>query len=237
MMLIVFPLWGFFFYRMITNEINDETDDNLDLFAEEIIKNFLVDKNKTQDYSWNGTNNSYYIEEAKDDKREHYREYSNQTVFVPLKNENEPARVLRMTFSDNNGKRYLITVMTPTIESKDLIETMLHSIIILFVSLLSVMLIILVIILFRNMRPLGKLINWIDNYQLGENVKELDNPTDITEFRKLNEAATLFAKRNEELFLQQKRFIGNASHEIQTPIAVCINRLELLSNTDLTEIN
>ena len=33
---------------------------------------------------------------------------------------------------------------------------------------------------------------------------------------------------SEEMFEQQKLFIGNASHEIQTPLAVCKNRLEML---------
>ncbi|MDO5571141.1 MAG: HAMP domain-containing sensor histidine kinase [Bacteroidales bacterium] len=235
LMLIVFPLWGFFFYKMMINEVNDETDDNLDLFAEEIIKNFLVDKNNTKEFSWNGTNNSYIIEELNNSDIDHFREYSNQDIFIPQKKEDEPARVLKLSFSDNEGKKYLITVMTPTVESKDLIEAILHSVIILFVSLLSVILIIVGLVLFRNMRPLDKLIHWIDNYKLGENVADLNNPTEISEFRKLNEAAIMFAKRNEDVFLQQKQFIGNASHEIQTPIAVCLNRLELLANSDLNE--
>ena len=34
--------------------------------------------------------------------------------------------------------------------------------------------------------------------------------------------------RNEEAYKQQKLFVGNASHEMQTPLAVCSNRLEML---------
>ena len=30
------------------------------------------------------------------------------------------------------------------------------------------------------------------------------------------------------MFEQQKQFIGNASHEMQTPLAICRNRLEML---------
>ena len=45
-----------------------------------------------------------------------------------------------------------------------------------------------------------------------------------------------FAVHSEEIFEQQKQFIGNASHEIQTPIAVCQNRLEMLMEDEtLTE--
>ena len=37
-----------------------------------------------------------------------------------------------------------------------------------------------------------------------------------------------YAERSEQMFEQQKQFIGNASHEMQTPLAICRNRLEML---------
>ena len=37
-----------------------------------------------------------------------------------------------------------------------------------------------------------------------------------------------YAERAESSFERQKQFIGNASHEMQTPLAVCRNRLEML---------
>lgn len=52
--------------------------------------------------------------------------------------------------------------------------------------------------------------------------------TSVTEFRKLNDAARRYAERAESSFERQKQFIGNASHEMQTPLAVCRNRLEML---------
>ena len=44
----------------------------------------------------------------------------------------------------------------------------------------------------------------------------------------MNEAAVRYAERSEQMFEQQKQFIGNASHEMQTPLAICRNRLEML---------
>lgn len=53
---------------------------------------------------------------------------------------------------------------------------------------------------------------------------------------KLNEAANMFSERSEKLYEQQKLFIGNASHEMQTPLAICRNRLEMLMEDEtLTE--
>ena len=42
----------------------------------------------------------------------------------------------------------------------------------------------------------------------------------------------IFVERTEQMFEQQKQFIGNASHEIQTPLAICRNRLEMLMEDD-----
>ena len=82
------------------------------------------------------------------------------------------------------------------------------------------------------MRPLYILLHWLDSYQTGKKNKPLKNDTRITEFRKLNDAATRYVERTEQMFEQQKQFIGNASHEIQTPLAICRNRLEMLMEDD-----
>ena len=38
------------------------------------------------------------------------------------------------------------------------------------------------------------------------------------------------------MYNQQKQFVENASHELQTPLAICMNKLELLSeDPDCTE--
>lgn len=71
---------------------------------------------------------------------------------------------------------------------------------------------------------------------MGQRNEPLKNTTRITEFKKLNEAVIRHAQRNEELFEQQKQFVGNASHELQTPLAICRTRLELLMEDEsLTE--
>ena len=105
-------------------------------------------------------------------------------------------------------------------------------IIFLYVALLFCIIIISVWVFYRNMRPLYVLLHWLDNYQTGKKNEPLNNNTQITEFRKLNDAATRYVERTEQMFEQQKQFIGNASHEIQTPLAICRNRLEMLMEDD-----
>ena len=93
-----------------------------------------------------------------------------------------------------------------------------------------------ILVFYRNMRPLYRLLDWLDRYRVGGKNPPLDNNTDITEFQKLNEATEKALGRYDEAYEAQKEFIGNASHELQTPLAVMGNRVEwLLDNTDLDE--
>lgn len=86
------------------------------------------------------------------------------------------------------------------------------------------------------MRPLYKVLHWLEAYQVGRKNPPLDNPTKVEEFIQLNETAQAFVQRSEAVFEQQKVFIGNVSHEMQTPLAISLNRLEMLMDDDaLTE--
>ena len=118
--------------------------------------------------------------------------------------------------------------MTPTIEKDDLQEAILWWIVYLYLFLLLAILLVNVLVLHRTLRPLYALLRWFDSYTVGGKNAPLVNDTKVVEFRRLNEAAIRNAERAEVLFDRQKQFIGNASHEMQTPLAVCRNRLEML---------
>src|SRR5690606_30534046 len=64
--------------------------------------------------------------------------------------------------------------------------------------------------------------------QLG--VDKTFNPpqTKVREFQDMNDTVADLLKANIAVFQQQKQFIENASHELQTPLAIAINKLELL---------
>ena len=220
--------WAVVFYMGIMEEINDEVDDSLEDYTELIIKRSLAGKELPSNNS--GSNNQYYLKEvdasyALSRKAIHYRD---SMIYIAEKKETEPARILTTLFKDKEGRHFEVSVYTPTIEKQDLREAIFHLLIGLFVSLFMAILLINVWVFHRSMKPFYRLLAWLENTRLGKKNVPLDNPTHTTEFRKLNEAVARYAAHSEAVFEQQKLFIGNASHEIQTPIAVCQNRLEML---------
>lgn len=232
----VLTIWAVFFYMTIIAEINDETDDSLEDFAEQIIMRKLAGEAISTEQ--NNSNNQYYLRELTVEqahKRPHIR-YQDSMIYIPSKKETEPARILTNIFIDNNGQYHELLVAIPTIEKNDLKESILYWMIILYITLLLCILLINVWIYHRSNRPLYRLLTWLNTYKIGEENATLNNETAITEYLKLNEAVLGSMQRSEEVFEEQKQFLGNASHEIQTPLAVCRNRLEnLMEDETLTE--
>ena len=225
---LILTVWAIFFYVAMIDEVNDEVDDSLENYAETILIRSLAGEELPSQNS--GSNNQYYLMEISPEYAESTPKirYRDSMIYIPEIREKEPARILNNIFQDNKGRFYELTVSTPTFERDDLKKAVLMWVVFLYVTLLFVILLITVWVFYRNMRPLYTLLHWLDVYQAGKKNKPLENDTHITEFRKLNEAAIRNMERSELLFEQQKQFIGNASHEIQTPLAICRNRLEML---------
>lgn len=225
---LLLAAWAVLFYFTMIDEINDEVDDSLENYAEVLVKRSLTGRELPAAYS--GSNNGYYLHDVSAEyagTRPHMV-FSDEEIFIPEKDDEEPARVLRTIFRDSEGRYRELTVMTPTIEKDDLQEAILWWIVYLYLFLLLTILLVNVLVLHRTLRPLYALLRWLDGYTVGGKNAPLANDTKVVEFRRLNEAASRYAERAESLFERQKQFIGNASHEMQTPLAVCRNRLEML---------
>lgn len=230
-------LWAALFYVMMVGAINDEADDALEDYSELIIKRMLAGKELPSVHS--NSNNEYTItpigEEVVADEK--MIEYRSVRVYIEEKNETEPARLLITHFRDAEGGRYRLEVRMPTFERKDLFETILWSIVFLYLILLVTVVTVAVAVVQRSMRPLYSLLAWIDAYTLGHSTScTVPNNSDTEEFRRLARATQDMVNRAEKVYERQKEFVGNASHELQTPLAILSTRLEyLMDNTSLDE--
>ncbi len=59
--------------------------------------------------------------------------------------------------------------------------------------------------------------------------------TDISEFNRLNNSLKQLMERSREAFRIQKEFTENASHELQTPLAIIRGKLDLLMQENMNE--
>ncbi len=235
-LLPLMALWATLFYFTMVEEINDETDDALENYSELLIIRMLAGRELPP--LNDGSNNSYSIrpvDKEYAEKNDHIQYYDAE-VYIPEKEETEPARILTTIFLDDDDNYYELKVATPTIEKDDLLVAILYWVILLYFLLLLTTIGLTIWVFYRSMRPLYVLLQWLDNYLPGRKSSPVPNDTEISEFRQLNEAAQQAVNRSEQLFEQQKQFIGNASHELQTPLAVLGNRIEwLLDHTQLSE--
>ncbi len=235
-LLPLLALWAGLFYYALMGRIREETDDALWDYSELIIQRMLGGERLPQLNE--GSNNSYSITPVDSlYASAHPRlEYYDAEVYIPEKEETEPARVMTTLFQDEDGLYYELKVATPTFEKDELLATIFGWMIFLYLVLLVTVIGITILVFHRSMRPLYDLLKWLDDYRPGGKNRPVPNRTRIEEFRRLNLAAQQAVDRSEALYQQQKQFIGNASHELQTPLAVLSGRLEwLLDHTELTE--
>lgn len=235
-LLPVIGLWAMVFYFVIVDEINDEADDLLESYAEQLMVRKLSGKelpvtNIMTDghYSISQVTESYADSQAG-------MEYYDSDFYISETDENEPARFLKTIFRDREGRCFELIVATPTFEKDDLIGTILWWILALYLILLLTVILIALVVLQKSMRPLYKILDWLNAYTPGKSHSRLSIDTDIHEFRQLEKVTTEATDRSDKAFEKQKQFIGNASHELQTPLAVLGGRIDwMLDNDSLGE--
>lgn len=231
-LLPVIGLWAMVFYFVIVDEINDEADDLLESYAEQLMVRKLSGKelpvtNIMTDghYSISLVTESYADSQAG-------MEYYDSNFYISETDENEPARFLKTIFRDREGRCFELIVATPTFEKDDLIGTILWWILALYLILLLTVILIALVVLQKSMRPLYKILDWLNAYTPGKSHSRLSIDTDIHEFRQLEKVTTEATDRSDKAFEKQKQFIGNASHELQTPLAVLGGRIDWMLDND-----
>ena len=235
-LVITLGLWGWLSYSTMTRKIHADTDLILKDYAEDIIMRKLSGREMPERY--NGAYNTYYIREVSEEyaAENPVALYDEAESFLRSQEDFASSRVRSQVFMDSEGKYYELIVSMPTFEQDVLIEHVLWWTIILFVVLLVALLIIGIRVLSINLRPLDSLLKWMDEYVPGEKSSKVPAESDILEFRKLASVAQRAVDRFENQYEERKLFIGNVSHELQTPLAVCSNRIEvLLDRQDLNE--
>src|SRR5690606_21683670 len=162
-------------------------------------------------------------------------EFRDTLMFMENEAEYEPVRLLESVFQQD-GSFYKIKVVTSMVEEDDLRKELFFSILYLYIGLIIIILLLNSFLQKKAWRPFYKLLGRLEKFSI-ENDREIKfEKTNIDEFRLLNERVDRLLKKSVESYKSQKEFIENASHELQTPLAISINKLELMAeNSNLSE--
>ncbi|MDR1003536.1 MAG: HAMP domain-containing histidine kinase [Prevotellaceae bacterium] len=235
-MLLFMSIWGVLFYYSILYEVTDETDDTLRNDS-----NILINK-ALHDPSILDTSESlmsfYSFRPISDDEAASYRtRFFDSTVYIEIEDEYEPVRVMQTVFLTNDGQHYELELKISTLERDNMIRAIVGYLIALFVLFIACTLIGTRLVLRHVFRPMHRLMEWLHRLEPGKEVPPLERATNITEFVQLSDAAVVMGNRAHKAYREQKEFIENASHELQTPLAIARGKVELLAESDgLTEL-
>ena len=127
-----------------------------------------------------------------------------------------------------NGKNYRIALHHSKFAEKNLLITITGLIV---SSLIFILLLLNLLNRYLSQqiwRPFYHTINQIRNFSLSHRNNISAVPTNIDEFQTLNIALEQMAEKLLQDYRSLKQFTENASHEIQTPLAIILSQVELL---------
>ncbi|CAA9202664.1 sensor histidine kinase [Flavobacterium collinsii] len=155
-------------------------------------------------------------------------------LYDPIAKEKEPFRVLYAPVTIN-GKRYTYTEKINLLE----MEGMVFSIAIMFLFIIVVLMIGIIWIskttAAKVWSPFYNTLNQIQDFEIDKNKPPHFIPTDIDEFDRLNKSLERLMDKNTAIYKNQREFVENAAHELQTPLALFQTKIDTLTQLDLTK--
>lgn len=229
---VLLSLWALVFYFAIKDEIYDSIDEGLENQMELVVQRI---RSGDTDLLPGGLLDGYTnIREIPRQQAKEFKEIFKDTVLYLHKEEDlEPVRLMEDVFQ-YNGNHYQIAVSTSMVEEDDLVQSLLVSLMWLYFGLIVSLLILNNLLLKKVWHPFYTLLDRLRDFSIEKDESIEFEGSRIQEFSLLNQRVEQLIKKAVESYKGQKQFIENASHELQTPLAISINKLELLvENYDL----
>jgi len=236
--LAIITIWAVVFYFNMLHEIKSSIDEGLENYKRLIIQKAQQDATLlTKDYF-----DESFFSIRKIDKQEALSmkdTYIDTILYMQDADDKEPeAEPVRMliTAFERNNVYYELKVANSIVEEDDLIKELLFDTVWLYISLIVGIVLINNLVLKKLWKPFYDFLIQLQHYRVGNNPTLPEVTTKTKEFTDLQTAVNVLLRHTQEAYEQQKQFIGNASHELQTPLAIATNKLELLiENENLQE--
>ncbi len=179
--------------------------------------------------------NNPYVQIEKTSITSNNNFYSDTLVYEPIEKENDPYRNLTV-FIVRNNQHYKLSFQRSVLEHKAVFKKLIVVMSYVFGGLLLLFLLINLYINKKLWKPFNTSLEKITSLNMQQLQQVHFDKVAIREFDALNSSLNAMTGKMQADYLSMKTFTQNASHEIQTPLAIIQSKLELLlQDSQLTE--
>lgn len=225
--LLVFSLGGFIFYHSLRTITSGDADERLNDEKAKVL-NYVKVSRKIPYNAIAFGDTMTYKEIASSFSSEMLKD---TMLYNSSEKESEPYRMIEFPIS-NGEKTYRAIIFKPLIESDDLTEGIFQSLAIIAAILLGVLIVLNFFVSKAAWKPFYKSLEKLKSFDVTKHEGVAFDATTITEFKAMNKAIEDMTARISTDYKSLKEFTENASHEIQTPLAIIQSKLELLIQSE-----
>ncbi|MEP0984362.1 HAMP domain-containing sensor histidine kinase [Ekhidna sp.] len=139
------------------------------------------------------------------------------------------------SFVEINGQPYILTIETNVEEWDETFAAVAVITFFFFIILIVGFILLNKKIATKTWQPFYQTLSSLKSFELSKDSSINLPKSDIQEFHEMNQSLLQLVKNNVDAYQQQKAFTENASHELQTPIALLKSKMDLLiQQKDLT---
>jgi two-component system sensor histidine kinase ArlS len=213
------------FYVVTEKLYTDEADETLLLQKKEFLK-YNQPRFRVADIpTWNAINRNIKIDPA--------MSLTGDSVFQKiyldtLVHEEEPYRVL-VTPVQLEHQRFTLRIRLNLVEAEDMIESIGLLFFLILILLLAGWYFATLFLSRRLWKSFYNTLSQLEQFDLDKSGAPHWQFTDVAEFQRLNDSVGKLLERNIRVFRSQREFTENASHELQTPLAVFQAKLDTLA--------
>tara|TARA_B100002049_G_scaffold215633_1_gene181090 strand:- start:7683 stop:8957 length:1275 start_codon:yes stop_codon:yes gene_type:complete len=235
--LLLFGVFSALFYLVLRWNIMQNVDEvlynrkmNLLAYIEKYPETNIEQDNPLDDFIFHPVSKTSYQKNVPNPEK-----YTDTLIYEPTDVELDEYRKL-ISYVELNGGYYKLEVVKPHLEANEVINTIAITLSGLFFGLAICVYFSNKMLSKRIWLPFHEMLDKLEHYSVDkERLPKFPN-SKIREFQLLNTALTALTLKNKEVFDNQKQFIGDASHEMQTPLSIIQSKLEaLVGQTQLSE--
>ncbi|MGC1239965.1 MAG: HAMP domain-containing sensor histidine kinase [Chryseosolibacter sp.] len=226
LVLISIPVSLFSIQAILAEEVDESIAHQADQFLTHIKSFEYLDDLETDLKVLDKLSNNIHIRPADNNKFVN-KDYQTTSLYDSIEHAVRPFRQMSSHVLVK-GKPYILTVQMSLVDNNDLVMA---------IGLVQITVSVLLVggLLFLNRslskrlwKPFYKTLDQLKAYELDKSESIAIESSNINEFNDLNKTVSHLTERNRRVFLNQKEFIENASHEIQTPLAIFQSKLDTL---------